>query len=67
MNIQDFLGLPLEAGQTFLEQQGIDVKILETFSKNKHNNSSNNYLKDPYILRIREIDTLCIELLISYF
>ncbi|MCR1898117.1 hypothetical protein NSA47_03835 [Irregularibacter muris] len=67
MNIQDFLGLPLEVGQNFFERQGKQVKVLKTIPNNNSNVSFDEHLKDPYILRIRETDINCIELLISFF
>ena len=68
MEIQDLLGLPLRLGLEFINSRNIQNKVIETFSPNKKRifKDSNNF-EEPYIIRIREINNECIELLVSYF
>lgn len=67
MDIQEVLGLPLKVGLDIVGIESDKVIIKETFSKNKSNEFLNNDLKDPYILRIREVNNSGVEILISYF
>jgi hypothetical protein len=68
MKIQDILGLPLKEGLAILSKSGISTNIIETFSpNNKGKIKDNNCFKDPYIIRIREINDELLEILVSYF
>ncbi len=66
MNVQDILGLPLKEGMNFIDRDICQIKIINTFPPNKRKKSMQNLEKDPYILRIREIDDKSLELLVSY-
>ncbi len=65
MKIQDLLGLPMHEGINRINQKNLDIKIVETLPRKRK--IEQNHLKDPYIIRIREIDNNLTEILISYF
>lgn len=68
MKIQDILGLPLKEGLAILCKTNVSTKVIETFSpKNKGEIKNNINFKDPYIIRIREINNELLEILVSYF
>lgn len=67
MHIQDLLGLPLQAGLEFIDQNSYQFEIIETFPRNKRMEVLKIYDKDPYIIRIKKTCNNFLEILVSYF